>query len=99
MYLGPFHFTGEISLGSLMAMAGMLWACFKFLRHYLSDIKTSNERTTKLWQKFNGKYDGDPNGWFRRLEITEYKVNTIWEKLYFNRINIDETKERRSDVG
>lgn len=77
----------------------MLWVSIKYLRHYVADIKLTNERTTELWKRFNGANPDDPNGWFNRLNLMENKVNQMWERLRFNRLHFDDTKSRTEDRG
>lgn len=99
MNLGPFHFTGEISLGNLFILIGLFWTCFKYLRHYVDDIRTTNDRMNIIWVKFNGKLDDNSDGWFYRMTEMERKVNMIWGRLAFNRLVVDETRTRSNDVG
>lgn len=50
-----------------------------------------------LWNKFNGKDDEDPLGWFYRMKKTEVQVNEMWGRLKFNRLSIDPSKTRIDD--
>jgi hypothetical protein len=95
--IGPIHFTNEISFGAILTLLGMAYTCIKYLRHFITDIQVRNERLDKMWAKFNGKGDDDPESWFKRLETMESKVNTIWNKLKFNRITINDARTRHTD--
>lgn len=97
MQLGPLHFTGEISLGSVLTLLGLAWASFKYFRHFISDIQKTNERMDILWTKFYGKHEDDPDGWFNRMKKTEEQVTEMWKRLKFNRIHFDGTKSRLGD--
>lgn len=97
MNLGPFHFTGDVSLGSLVTVLGIIWASIKYLRHIVADIQTRNERLDKMWVKFNGKKEDGSDGWFNRLDVMEFRVNQIWGRLQFNRLSINELKTRDTD--
>lgn len=97
MHLGPFHFTGEVSLGSLLTFGTVIWASIKYLRHFVINTKETNERMEILWFKFNGLNPDDEKGWFYRFKQMERKVNEMWDRLQFNRIHIDETHSRSSD--
>lgn len=98
MQLGPFHITNEISIGSILTIFTILYTSVKYLGHFVRDFKVRNERLDKMWLKFNGDYEDDPNGWFNRLECMEGKVNSMWQRLSFNRLVLDDVKTRRSDV-
>lgn len=98
MQLGPLHITNEISLGSILTILTILYTSIKYLGHFVRDFQIRNERLDKMWAKFNGDFEDDPTGWFNRLEQMENKVNSMWQRLQFNRLALDESKTRRSDT-
>jgi len=96
MQLGPFHFTPDISIGAILTMLGIAFTCVKYFRHFISDIQIRNERLDQMWIKFNG--DEHNEGWDKRFDSMEKRVNEIWDRLYYNRISINEARERFTDL-
>lgn len=97
MDIGPFHFTNEISVGALLTILTIIYTGARYLGKMVIDYQVRNERLDKLWKKFNGESEDDPDSWFYRLEKMETRVNEIWNRLKFNRISLDATKTRQSD--
>lgn len=79
---GPFHFTGEISLGAVIQFGTIVFVCFKYLNTYFKDMRQSSQRTTELWAKFHGKSEYDPEGWFNRMKAMEQKVEELWNMQF-----------------
>lgn len=80
-FIGPFHFSNEITLGNLLTLLGIIWVSFKYLRHFVEDFKRRNERIDALWLRFNGDYAEDPSAWFNRMRKVEDMVLQLWKKM------------------
>jgi hypothetical protein len=87
MNIGPFHFSGEVSLGNLATMTLLLWNAIKYGNRITRQLIQSSERVDTMWAFHN-----------KEMKVLMYRTDMIWHKFKFNEaIDEDERMATRYD--
>jgi hypothetical protein len=82
MNLGPFHFTTDVSIGTIASLAVLVTMAFKLFRH----LNRVDDRVRDLWTAVMGEGPQDTRSFFYRFAIMETRVTEMWERLQFNKL-------------